>query len=191
MAQKAVRKLSFIGGSLRPPGAIVDVPDEILKPRSDREKPSSDGASQTVRESNLVDVGDAKRIAIAPVAAIGPTGPNPVAPQQVPAGTSTAGGRYTSPSGEMLVGEGSELARSAEGQNGSTTADVIEEEGVQRAFDHDGDGKDGGSKPKDPPSLSGMNKAELLDQAKAEGVTVKDGATNAEIAEAIEAKRAA
>jgi hypothetical protein len=40
------------------------------------------------------------------------------------------------------------------------------------------------------PSLSGKTKAELLDIAGAEGVTVKDGATNAEITAAIEANRA-
>lgn len=38
-------------------------------------------------------------------------------------------------------------------------------------------------------SLSKMNKSELLEVVKAEEVTVKDGATNKEIVEAIEAKR--
>lgn len=39
------------------------------------------------------------------------------------------------------------------------------------------------------PSLSGKTKAELLAIASAEGVEVEDGATNAEIVTAIEAKR--
>lgn len=39
------------------------------------------------------------------------------------------------------------------------------------------------------PSLAGKNKAELLEIAEAEGVEIKDGATNAEIVAANEAKR--
>ncbi|MBB4859636.1 hypothetical protein HNO88_002965 [Novosphingobium chloroacetimidivorans] len=57
-------------------------------------------------------------------------------------------------------------------------------------FDHDGDGTAGGSRPYDPPALTGKNKAELLAIAEAEGVTIEDGATNAAIIEAIEAARA-
>jgi len=48
----------------------------------------------------------------------------------------------------------------------------------------------GDSAPQDPPALTGKNKADLLAIAEAEGVTVADGATNAQIVEAIEAKRA-
>lgn len=40
-----------------------------------------------------------------------------------------------------------------------------------------------------PPSLSGKTKAELLEIAANEGVTIEDGATNAEIIERIESKR--
>lgn len=40
-----------------------------------------------------------------------------------------------------------------------------------------------------PPSLSGKTKAELLEIAAAEGVATEEGATNAEIIEAIESKR--
>lgn len=39
------------------------------------------------------------------------------------------------------------------------------------------------------PALGSMNKAELLETAEAEGVTVEDGATKADIVAAIEAKR--
>lgn len=41
------------------------------------------------------------------------------------------------------------------------------------------------------PPLKGMNKAALLAQAEAEGVAVEDGATNKQIAAAIEAARKA
>lgn len=41
----------------------------------------------------------------------------------------------------------------------------------------------------EPVSLTGKSKAELTDIAKAEGVTFADDATNAQIVEAIEAKR--
>lgn len=40
-----------------------------------------------------------------------------------------------------------------------------------------------------PPSLSGKTKAELLGIAAAEGIATEEGATNAEIIEAIESKR--
>ena len=56
-------------------------------------------------------------------------------------------------------------------------------------LDHDENGKKGGSKPAEPVSLTGKNKAELLEIAKAEGVTVEEGATNADIASAIELAR--
>lgn len=58
-------------------------------------------------------------------------------------------------------------------------------------LDHDGDGEAGGSIPNEPPALTGKNKAQLLEIAGAEGVEVVDGATNADIIAAIEAKRVA
>lgn len=48
---------------------------------------------------------------------------------------------------------------------------------------------DAGDGSNERPALSGKNKPELLEIAEAEGVTVEDGATNAQIIEAIEAKR--
>lgn len=57
-------------------------------------------------------------------------------------------------------------------------------------FDHDGDGKPGGSLPHDPPSLAGKNKAQLKSIARGEQVTIPRAATNRQIREAIEAKRA-
>lgn len=56
-------------------------------------------------------------------------------------------------------------------------------------LDHDGDGKPGGSEKYVPPALTGKNKAELLDIAKAEDVDLPDDATNDAIRDAIEAKR--
>lgn len=53
-------------------------------------------------------------------------------------------------------------------------------------FDLDGSAGDGG-----PASLAGKTKAQLLEVAAAEGVVVAEDATNAQITEAIEAKRAA
>ena len=65
-------------------------------------------------------------------------------------------------------------------------------------FDRDGDGREGGSLPHDPPALSGMTKAQLTEQAGKEGVDVAaitgtgqgGKVTNGDIAKAIEAKRA-
>ena len=70
---------------------------------------------------------------------------------------------------------------------------------VAAQFDHDDDGKPGGSKPHEPPALSGMRKDELIAQAGKEGLIVEQikgtGANGNVIADdiraAIEAKRAA
>ena len=58
-------------------------------------------------------------------------------------------------------------------------------------FDHDHDGKPGGSLPDSPVSLTNKNKAQLLEIAAAEGVEIEEGATNPQIVEAIEAARKA
>lgn len=57
-------------------------------------------------------------------------------------------------------------------------------------LDHDHNGEKGGSLSHDPPSLTGKNKAQLLEIAAAEGVAASEDMTNAQIVEAIEAKRA-
>lgn len=59
------------------------------------------------------------------------------------------------------------------------------------ALDADGDGNPGGSKPQDPPALTGKTKAELLQIAADEGAVIEDGALNADIIAAIELKREA
>lgn len=66
-------------------------------------------------------------------------------------------------------------------------------------LDRDGDGQPGGSKPADPPALSGMRKDDLIAQAEAEGILIEQikgtGANGNVVADdiraAIEAKRAA
>lgn len=57
------------------------------------------------------------------------------------------------------------------------------------AFDPDGDGKPGGSAKQSPTALTGKNKAELLDIAKAENVEIEEGSTNDDIKTAIELAR--
>lgn len=64
-----------------------------------------------------------------------------------------------------------------------------EEIDVLPQLDHDHDGSSGGSLPHDPPALTGKNKAALLAVAEAEGAEIEEGATNAEIVAAIEARR--
>ncbi|TZG25586.1 hypothetical protein [Sphingomonas montanisoli] len=68
-------------------------------------------------------------------------------------------------------------------------AEVADLKAKLAALDRDGDGKPGGSKAAEPVSLTGKNKADLLDIAKAEGVTIEDGATNDDIKSAIELAR--
>ncbi|MES2289273.1 MAG: hypothetical protein V4530_05995 [Pseudomonadota bacterium] len=76
-----------------------------------------------------------------------------------------------------------------EAENARLTARVTELEAKVEALDHDGNGKAGGSNPNDRPALAGKNKAELIHIAKDEGVEHADDATNAQIVEAIQAKR--
>lgn len=75
--------------------------------------------------------------------------------------------------------------------------DALEVPADFAAFDHDGDGHPGGSKPNDLPALSGMTKDQLVAQAALEGVDVEaiegSGADGnvlvADLKAAIEAKR--
>ncbi len=66
--------------------------------------------------------------------------------------------------------------------------EAIDEDGP---LDHDGDGGQGGSKPADPPGLTGKNKDQLLAIAEEESVAIEDGATKADIVAAIELAREA
>lgn len=81
----------------------------------------------------------------------------------------------------QAVADGGFTAGPADGSGGDDLSQL----------DHDGNGEPGGSEPHEPPALTGKNKAELLAIAEAEGVDIAEGATNAQIIEAIEAARAA
>jgi hypothetical protein len=96
------------------------------------------------------------------------------------------------------------VTNTAEGPRGVITADgvtVYLDPGETADLDlhakhelYDGVVKGGGKKAKEedsePKPLAKMNKTELLAAAEAEGVAVAEDATNAQIIEAIEAKRA-
>ena len=76
------------------------------------------------------------------------------------------------------------IADDIEGARAAASGDLSQ-------LDHDGDGDPGGSRPHEPPALTGMLKTQLLEQAAAEGVEVTDAMTKAEIITAIEGARAA
>lgn len=125
-----------------------------------------------------------------------------------PKGFYTADGELVMVESGQLTPEGVEFGENEPSKHwfGSPTAEVEQAQALSEvealraenerlraqlaALDGDGDGSAGGSKPNDPPALSGLTKAELLEVAEAEGVSVSDEATKAEIVEAIEAKRA-
>lgn len=56
-------------------------------------------------------------------------------------------------------------------------------------LDHDDNGEPGGSKPADPPALTGKPKAELIKIAKSEGAEIDDDMTNDDLRSAIELNR--
>lgn len=109
----------------------------------------------------------------------------------------TAGGIYGR-DGEIPIGAEFDVEEAPEAWAGrfevvgkAPAKDAVAVTNPAGSFDRDGDGKPGGSLPHDPPALTGKNKAQLLDIAAAEGVTIEDGATNADIIAAIELAREA
>ncbi len=82
-----------------------------------------------------------------------------------------------------------ERAEKAEGDLATANEQLAALTAKLAAFDRDGNGNPGGSKTDDLPGLTGKNKAELLEIAKAENVEVEEGATNADIVSAIELAR--
>lgn len=205
--RKVLTTPTFINGSLHPAGAIVSVDMDQFKPTGE-----SAGEGST---SNLADVGQAAVLVPAEIAAIGPTGPAPRAPQQKPAGTLETAEGFTN-GGALLVAEGHPEAREMI-EGARKLNEGVEEEAVQRLNDtaqaagtagSGTNGTESGNSPTgdegepftgdnepvgdtDKPALSGMNKAQLLKQAKAEGVTdVTEDNNKAEITARIEEARA-
>lgn len=201
MTEMVLTKKTFIGqghsGRLAYPGEIVDVDekgvpvaagstpignmsDDMLEAELKRRRKASgdDGKHEPNFGSNVAkpdktNTGE-QRLEIANFRP-----GNGVNPQGLPPGTEPVGDRFVrrAPDDaeaaiEVVVGSGAE--------EGVVAGD---------AFDHDKDGKAGGSEADAPVSLSGKSKADLLAVAKAEGVTVDETATNDQIRSAIEDKR--
>jgi hypothetical protein len=121
--QKVLTTPTFINGSLEPAGAIVSV--NVAAFKDEDGNPAEDS-----KMHNLADVGDAPVLVPAEIAAIGPTGPAPRAPQQKPAGTVETSQGFVS-GGSTLIAEGhpeaQEMIDAAMSMN-----DGVEEEAVER-----------------------------------------------------------
>lgn len=190
MAKKVVETKSFIGGRLVYPGEEIDVDeqggilpagstpldqltDEELEAVLASRRGQSKLAQAMTAGSNLADPTRTNTGAQdAGMAPFRPAAPGATIPQGVPPGSEEHGGGFIRPA--------------------SADAPAAIEQLVpdRHPLDGDGDGQPGGSVPADPPSLAGKNKAQLTEIATSEGVTVHEGMTNAQIVQAIEAKRA-
>lgn len=98
--QKVTTDLTFANGVLVPAGTIINV-DTAAHGITDDNSP------------NLADVGEALVNVPVAVAPIGPTGPNPTMPQQIPPGAFQTSAGYAVPGGALLVAEGSGAAANA------------------------------------------------------------------------------
>lgn len=124
-----VNRLSFIGGSLRPKGTVANIKKAVVDGTTRKSDDTSEETTKRVRNSNIAPLGegDEGMVPVVAMAAIAPTGPNPVKPQQVPAGTFSTGAGFFN-DGNKLVAEGSAAEASQPGPG-----DVeIEEEGTTR-----------------------------------------------------------
>ena len=121
MVMARVTKKSFINGVRLYPGELVDVDLKEM------------GIKSLEEASNLEPANGGEAIEQAPVAPVTAYAPGATAPQGIPAGS-------------RISGTGRTLAPAAADE----TADAIEPVagGVDSAFDHDGDGKPGGSRKK-------------------------------------------
>lgn len=187
--EKVITKKSFIGGRLVYPGTIVDVDakgehmpahstpigqltvDQLEAVLASKRREAGEPEAQF--GGNVADPADQNTGSQdAEMARIRPASPTATQPQQIPPGSVPVGDGYLRPASEGAPAAVETLVPARD------------------PLDRDGDGQPGGSMPADPPGLAGKNKAQLLDIAKAEGVAVDDGATNADIVKAIETKRA-
>lgn len=143
MVERRVNRLSFIGGSLRPKGTVVAIDSDKLKPREERSGETKAGNNTRARNSNLVPVGKQRAVPEIEMAAIGPTGPNPTMPQQVPPGTTQIGaGRFND--GNRLVAEGTrDTSIVTEGDREPIGDDEIEEEDTASALGDAGEDEEG------------------------------------------------
>jgi len=100
---------TFIGGALVPPNTPVYVDDDQI----DLDTTLTDENGKTLKgkkDIGLHPIGDYTAPVPVAIAAIGPTGPNPTAPQQLPPGVIQTQAGYTNAAGAPLVAEGSEAA---------------------------------------------------------------------------------
>lgn len=99
----------FIGGALVPPNTPVFVDDDQV----DLDTTLTDDNGKTLKgkkDIGLHPMSDFTPPIPVAIAAIGPTGPNPTAPQQLPPGVIQTHAGYTNGDGAPLVAEGSEAA---------------------------------------------------------------------------------
>lgn len=114
---------SFIGGALVPPNTPVSVDDDQI----DLDTTLTDENGKTLKGKK--DIGlqpmskDIEQLQTpVAIAAIGPTGPAPTAPQQLPPGALQTHDGYTNAEGTPLVAEGSAAAIEVEEGGESTRA---------------------------------------------------------------------
>lgn len=113
--QMVTTGLSFIDGRLVPAGTPVFIDTDQIdldnKVYGEDDKP----LKGKTKDVGLVDH-DGAQASVVPVvmAAIGPSGPNPTAPQQIAAGDMQVGDGYATPEGTPIVAEGSAEALEVE-----------------------------------------------------------------------------
>lgn len=102
---------TFINGALVPPNTPVLVDDDAVDLDNSATDDNGKPIKGKTRDIGLRERdGDYTPPVAAPMAAIGPTGPNPTAPQQIPPDTLQTGAGYAAHDGTPLVAEGSEAA---------------------------------------------------------------------------------
>lgn len=121
---------SFIGGTLRRPGSIVEVDTTQFGKKNDRANEERIAKKRNLTP-NLADPGDARR-AVTEVASIAPTGPAPTKPQQLPPGSHQDMSGCTGLDGSRLVAE--TAGASAGRAPGDPSGVEVEEEGTESAI---------------------------------------------------------